>query len=254
MIRRMLGRTGLEASLLALGTVKFGRNSGVKYPEPFELPDDQTVIALLDCAADLGINLIDTAPAYGTSESRLGQLLLQSRGKFMIATKVGETFDGESSRFNYSADHTKASIHRSLEALGRAELEVVCIHSDGNDRHILQSEAVLETLRNLKAQGVVKAIGLSAKSPDGVLAAMEYGLDLVMATINPNYHDEIPAIAEAGNAGLGVLVKKAMQSGHGRSGALNWVAQQRGVSSIVTGTITAQHLRDNSQAITGLAP
>jgi aryl-alcohol dehydrogenase-like predicted oxidoreductase len=92
MIRRMLGRTGLSVSVLALGTVKIGRDRGVKYPVPFTIPDDDAVIELLNTAADLGINLIDTAPAYGNSEERIGRLLPQVRGDFLISTKVGETF------------------------------------------------------------------------------------------------------------------------------------------------------------------
>ncbi len=71
---RPLGSTGIKVSLLGLGTVKLGRNEGVKYPRPFDLPDDRSVVALLETAQSLGINLLDTAPAYGRSEERLGAL------------------------------------------------------------------------------------------------------------------------------------------------------------------------------------
>ena len=76
--QRPLGNTGMTVSVLGLGTVKLGRNQAVKYPEPFELPDDAQARRLIDRARDLGINLLDTAPAYGTSEERLGRLLLVS--------------------------------------------------------------------------------------------------------------------------------------------------------------------------------
>ena len=69
-----LGNTGIEVSALGLGTVKLGRNEGVKYPSGFELPDDASVSRLLQLAADAGINLLDTAPAYGSSEERIGKL------------------------------------------------------------------------------------------------------------------------------------------------------------------------------------
>ena len=65
---RPLGATGLQVSPLGLGTVKFGRNQGVKYPQAFNLPSDREALALLELAWDLGINLLDTAPAYGESE------------------------------------------------------------------------------------------------------------------------------------------------------------------------------------------
>jgi aryl-alcohol dehydrogenase-like predicted oxidoreductase len=49
-------------------------------------------LALLELAWDLGINLLDTAPAYGESEERLGRLLRQCRRDWVIVTKVGEEF------------------------------------------------------------------------------------------------------------------------------------------------------------------
>ena len=61
MIRRQLGRTGLELSLIGLGTVKIGRNTDLKYPSGFDLPTDQEVIDLLTVASQLGINCLDTA-------------------------------------------------------------------------------------------------------------------------------------------------------------------------------------------------
>ena len=48
--KRDLGTTGMRVSCLGLGTVKFGRNQGVKYPEGFELPSDREITALLDLA------------------------------------------------------------------------------------------------------------------------------------------------------------------------------------------------------------
>jgi len=72
---RSLGRSQLKLSQLGLGTVKLGRNTDVKYPAGFELPSDEAVVELLNEASRLGINVLDTAPAYGHSETRLGDLL-----------------------------------------------------------------------------------------------------------------------------------------------------------------------------------
>ena len=68
--RRALGKTGMEVSILGLGSVKLGRNQGLKYPQSFKIPDDKEAGALIALAKDSGINLIDTAPAYGNSEQR----------------------------------------------------------------------------------------------------------------------------------------------------------------------------------------
>ena len=79
---------------LGLGTVKLGRNQNVRYPggDGFALPDDRTVELLLDLALECGINLIDTAPAYGCSEERLGKLMGPRRHGFFLVTKTGEEF------------------------------------------------------------------------------------------------------------------------------------------------------------------
>ena len=89
---RPLGSTGINVSPLGLGTVKLGRNQQVKYPQGFDIPDDAQVSELLALAWELGINFIDTAPAYGTSEQRLGQLLPRA-DDWVIMTKVGEIFE-----------------------------------------------------------------------------------------------------------------------------------------------------------------
>ena len=97
MLKRPLGNSGLAVSPLGLGTVKFGRNSGVKYPRPFELPSDAQIADLLALAHSLGINLLDTAPAYGASEERLGEAIAGNRERWLLCTKAGEEFiDGRS--------------------------------------------------------------------------------------------------------------------------------------------------------------
>src|SRR5262245_47370241 len=113
MIRRALGRTGISVSLLGLGTVKFGRNEGLRHPAPFDLPTDRDLARLLDAAHDCGIDLIDTAPAYGSSEERLGTLLRGRRNRWVLSTKVGETFVAGRSYFDFSAGTVLASVERS---------------------------------------------------------------------------------------------------------------------------------------------
>ena len=89
---RPLGNTGIQVSPLGLGTVKIGRDQGLKYPNRFKLPSDREIRALFEEARTLGINFIDTAPAYGTSEEKIGKLL-PDRQEWIIGTKVGEEFN-----------------------------------------------------------------------------------------------------------------------------------------------------------------
>lgn len=247
----MLGNTGIEVSLLALGTVKFGRVDGLKYPAAFERPDDAALAILFNRALDLGITVFDTAPAYGDSEARLGRLLARTRAPLVVATKVGEEFEGGVSRHDFSATHTRMSVERSLRRLQRDQLDLVCIHSDGQDVANLEQQDVLETLIELKRAGLIRAIGLSGKSAEGILAAVRGSVDVVMATVYPGYDAELPAIAAAHAAGLGVMIKKAMQSGHASPAALRDAANIPGVSCIVTGTINPEHLVANAKSVNG---
>ncbi|MEM8659408.1 MAG: aldo/keto reductase, partial [Pseudomonadota bacterium] len=130
---RPLGSTGLLISAIGLGTVKLGRNTGVKYPEPFDLPDDRSAAYLIARASELGINLIDTAPAFGSSVERLGKLLSGHREQWVLATKVGEEYTDGKSRFDYSAKHTRHSVERSLRRLRTDVIDIVSVHSCGDD-------------------------------------------------------------------------------------------------------------------------
>ena len=253
---RPLGATGLRVSPLGLGTMKFGRNQGVKYPRAFDLPSDREALALLELAWDLGINLLDTAPAYGASEERLGRLLRQCRRDWVIVTKVGEEFYAGESRFDFSTAATRASVERSLRRLGVEALDVVLIHSSGDDLAILEREAVLPTLLDLKQAGLVRAVGMSSKTVAGGLRAVECS-DVVMVTYNLSQREELPVIRAARAAGKGVLIKKGLLSGHLDQrlesdpvrASLELIYAEPGVSSVVVGTLNPDHFRVNVAAM-----
>ena len=90
---RNLGDTGMKVSPVGFGALKIGRNQKTKYPQPYDLPDDAEVEKLLNGIIDLGINYIDTAPAYGTSEALIGRYLSHRRDELILSTKVGELFE-----------------------------------------------------------------------------------------------------------------------------------------------------------------
>lgn len=248
---RSLGSTGINVSVLGLGTVKLGRNEQVKYPTGFEIPDDKAVIEILELAWSLGINFIDTAPAYGTSEQRLGQLL-PNRHDWVIETKVGEIFENGQSTFDFSAAHTRQSVENSLKTLQRDVLDVVLVHSSGDDMEIINNEEALDELDRLKKKGLIKAFGMSSKTVEGGLWVVE-NCDVVMATSNLEYNDELSVFKRAKELNKGVVVKKGLLSGHadeasGGSGiekAFEHVLSQPGMSSMIVGTINQNHLRHN---------
>lgn len=253
--KRHFGSTDLLVSPLGLGTVKLGRNTGVKYPQAFDIPDDVAASDLLALAKSLGINLIDTAPAYGNSEQRLGELLKGQRQDWVICSKVGEEFEAVSgdSHFDFSARHTRQSIERSLARLKTDYIDIVLIHSDGHDEHILQHEDALATLQQCKREGLIRAVGMSTKTVSGGLLAAELS-DAVMATYNPAYEDEAPVLDYCARHGKAAILKKAFGSGHLVSdqdparAAMQFALSHPGVTSAIVGTINPRHLRENVAA------
>lgn len=250
--QRPLGCTGMSVSLLGLGTVKLGRHEAVKYPTDFELPDDRTAARLLDTAKSLGINLLDTAPAYGSSEERLGRLLRHQRGDWLISSKVGEAFEHGISSHDFSPESVQTSIKRTLQRLHTDRLDIALIHSDGHDLEILDRFGTLACLMDLKQRGWIRAVGISHKTVDGARRAIELGCDVIMATLNLSETTELDVIAEAGTAGCGVLVKKALASGHAGIDSLRFAASQPGVSSVIVGTIDETHLKEDAAAVSDL--
>ncbi len=251
---RPLGRTGMEVSALGLGTVKLGRDREVKYPRGFTIPDDRAARALLARARDLGINLIDTAPAYGSSEERLGRLLKGQRDAWLICSKVGEEFEAGRSRFDFSPEHTRLSVRRSLRRLATEAIDIVLVHSDGNDLAIIEEMATLEALAELKSEGLIRAYGVSTKTVAGGLAAAERS-DVVMLTYNLDHREERPVLDACARLGTGALIKKALASGHlaGRypdpvQASMDLVFGHRGTSAAIVGTIDPAHLTANAAA------
>src|SRR6516164_6496091 len=150
MTPRPLGRTGITVSPIGYGGFKIGRNEKTKYATGYALPDEQAVEQLLNGLLDMGVSYIDTAPAYGLSEERIGRAIGHRRGEFTLSTKVGETFESGQSHYDFSAAAVRCSVERSLRRLQTAILDLAFIHSDGNDLAILQSTDAVPTLVELK--------------------------------------------------------------------------------------------------------
>lgn len=248
---RPLGNSGLKVSALGLGTVKLGRNQAVKYPHSFELPNEAAAAALLDQARELGINLIDTAPAYGDSEQRLGKLLAGQRQHWLLCTKVGEEFEVGRSRFDFSPAHTRASVIRSLQRLATDVLDIVLVHSDGNDMEIIEQSGTLEALAQLKQEGLIRAFGISAKTVTGGIAAAEI-CDVVMLTYNLEQRAERSVLDACEHLGTGTLIKKPLASGHldpasqdPVQASMDLVFGHPATGAAVMGTIDLGHLEAN---------
>ncbi|ARU54845.1 MAG: aldo/keto reductase [Pseudomonadales bacterium] len=253
--KALLGDTGIAVSRAGLGTVKLGRNQGVKYPHGFSLPTDTEAQNLLAIAKDSGINLLDTAPAYGNSEIRLGQLLGNTRQQWVICSKAGEEFDSRTgqSRYDFSAPAIRESVARSLKRLKTDYIDIVLIHSDGRDMEIIEQYGALDTLAELKRKGLIKAFGMSSKTIQGGLSTLAKA-DCAMVTYNLKETQEREVIEAAHKLNKGILVKKVFASGHAISSTqiqqtFNALYQMPGVTSTILGTLNSAHLRNNLEVI-----
>ena len=207
-------------------------------------------------AREAGVNLLDTAPAYGAAQQRIGRLI-GNNPAWVICGKVGEQFADGVSRYDYSAAATTAAVETSLRELRREALDIALIHSNGADVEILTNTPVVETLQRLKAQGKVRAIGLSGKTVAGGLLALK-SMDVVMCTYNPQDTTQRPVLEAAGRAGKAVLIKKGLLSGHldrvaagadPLQASYNHIFAQHAVTALVVGTINPRHLRQNIDAL-----
>lgn len=252
---RKMGSTGIEVSPMAFGTVKVGRNQKVKNAcgDGFELPSDEMVSSLIDLCLDLGINFVDTAPAYGIAEERLGEILGSRRQEMVLFTKAGEDFIGGESKYDFSYKHTIESVERSLRRLKTDVLDGVLVHCDNNELEIIRQAECLEALDKLKERGDIRSFGMSTKTVEGGKKAVDLA-DVVMVAANPIYTAENEVIAYAHQKKKGVLVKKALLQGHldelgedpvGK--CMDHALGLEGVTSLVLGTLNEKHLRDNVQ-------
>lgn len=150
---RTLGATGLEVSVVGLGTNSFGRRADARRSKE-----------VLAVAVDSGINLIDTANIYGggASEALIGEALggwLKSRRpELVIATKVGIRTGEGPNRAGASRQHILAEVERSLKRLRTDYIDLLQMHV-WDPRTPL--EETLATLDDLVRRGLVRYVGAS---------------------------------------------------------------------------------------------
>lgn len=151
---RLLGRSGLEVSLVGLGCNNFG---GMK--ASLDLEGARKVV---HAALDAGITLFDTADSYGTkggSESTLGQILGDRRKDIVLATKFASPLDREKdSRFSGSRRYIMNAVEGSLQRLKTDWIDLYQYHFPDPRTPI---EETLRALDDLVKQGKVRYIGCS---------------------------------------------------------------------------------------------
>ena len=244
---KSIGRSGLLVPPLGFGAFKIGRNQGVKYPQPYELPDEAAVGRLLNSVLDLGCTLIDTAPAYGLSEARIGDAIGHRRSEYVLSTKVGETFADGKSVYDFSPTGITISLERSLRNLRTDVLDIVFIHSDGNDRQILENTDTVSILLDFQSRGLIRAIGLSGKTVEGAQLALGWA-DVLMAEYHLQDKSHEQVIAQALEKNVAVFVKKGLASGKlAPHDSIRFVLGNPGVTSLIVGGLNVDHFQENWQ-------
>lgn len=177
------GDTGLEFFCLGVGTLWFGR----RWPmdnQSYILPEDREIEDYLDSALEKTANLegaalLDTAAAYGLSETRIGEYFRRRPARFkktFIVTKWGEEFDLSAQRsvYDHSAEWLQRSVARSLERLGRIDL--LLIH--GTTVEVLRDANVTSAMQNMKTGGYggIRYVGASISREDVLEQAMARNL------------------------------------------------------------------------------
>lgn len=247
MEHRTLGRRGPDVSVLGFGAFKIGRAEGIKYPAAYTLPDEDEAARILGGVLDLGITLVDTAPAYGLSEARIGRHLAHRREEFVLSSKVGETFSGGVSRYDFSPEAMRQSAAESLRRLRTDAVDLLLVHSDGRDEASLAGDRVPETMLALKQEGLARRIGFSGKTVAGATAALAWA-DAIMVEYHAADTSHDAVMRTAHDRGVGVLVKKALASGHhDPAEAIPFAASHPAADSVVVGGLNLEHLSRNAR-------
>lgn len=160
--------SGLVASRVGLGTWAIG---GLFWGGT----DEAQAVATVQRAVDLGVRLVDTAPAYGfgRSEEIVGRALAGGRrDRVVLATKVGlEWRDGEVFR-NAARFRIEEEIDASLRRLGTDRIDLYQVHWPDS---LVPFEETAEAMVRLLDAGKIRAIGVSNFSPDEMEAFRQVG-------------------------------------------------------------------------------
>ncbi len=175
---RALGSSGIQASVVGLGTFAIG---GWFYGGA----DEKDSIAAIHASIDCGVNLIDTAPiyGYGLSEEIVGKAIRGKRDKIILATKAGLVWTSKEGEFSFYADEESptngparyevyrnlkpASLNREIElSLKRLGTDYIDLYQTHWQDATTPVEITMEALEKLKSQGKIRAIGVSNVTVD----------------------------------------------------------------------------------------
>ena len=203
MQHRVLGGTGIMVSPYALGTLMFATQIGN--------PDPRDSIPVIRKALDAGINLIDTADAYGDSEEIVGRAIEGRRDDVVLATKFGRPVDADPHHRGASRRWVTRAVEGSLRRLRTDRIDLYQLHRPDPETDV---EETLAALTDLQRSGKILAFGSSGLPPSDVVeahwTAERHGLGRFRteqppySILNRGIEREVLPVAQ--RFGMGVLV------------------------------------------------
>jgi aryl-alcohol dehydrogenase-like predicted oxidoreductase len=146
---RRLGDSGLEVSIICLGTMMFGDRT-----------DAMTAQKMIASALDAGVNFIDTADVYaqGASEKIVGPAIAGNRSRWILATKVGNAMTAKPHDGGLSRRWIVQACEGSLKRLATDYIDIYYLHRDDLDTPL---EETVQAIGDLIRTGKIRYFGLS---------------------------------------------------------------------------------------------
>jgi pyridoxine 4-dehydrogenase len=252
----------LEVNRLGFGAMRITGEGIWGYP-----PDRENALKVLKRAIELGVNLIDTADAYGpeTSELLIAEALHPYPAGLVIATKGGLTRPGPGDWVpNGRSDYLKKCVEGSLKRLRLERIDLYQLHTV--DRKVPMEES-LGALKEMQSAGKIRHVGLSNVSPEQIGRGRKV-LPIVSVQNRYNIGDRqsekaliycekeglgfLPWFPVGGGNGLkSAVVVDAIAKAHNASVyqvALAWLLQRSSVMLPIPGTSKIAHLEENVAA------
>jgi len=206
MLYRPLGRTGLTVSEIGFGCASWWGQ---------KVFSEAQAIGLVHAAVDRGVTFLDTGAAYsgGEAEPRLGRALRGlDASRLVVATKAGTRFENGRIVREMTPQAIEAGAERSLKRLGLDALPLLQLHGPSAEE---LTDEFADRLQDLKARGLIRALGLNSFDPAVIERAIALpAFDVVMIDYNVLRPERAPLVARAAAAGKGVLAGMALAMGH----------------------------------------
>ncbi len=236
MRHRILGKTGLNVSEIGFGGI------------PIQTLSHSAAVEVVRRALDLGIDYIDTARTYTTSEERIGEAIKGQRSKCMIATKTTAR----------TAEGVQKDIEKSLSLLGTSSVELYQLHNVSDDEmlnQVMKPGGPLDVVKKAKSEGKIQHIGITSHRPSVLVQAVKTGeFETVMVPLN--YVERTPLrelIPLANQLHVGTIIMKPIGGGAftNATEALKFVLREK-ISTVIPGMCSMQEVEENA-AVGGMS-